>query len=74
MTTYQYFNAEGGGFEPPIAFTHYDGLANRCLQPLGHPSNFRHHRRKYSPACQNTRKKTPFVLCSFPLIRRFFVL
>lgn len=20
---------------------HYDGLANRCLQPLGHPSGFR---------------------------------
>jgi hypothetical protein len=30
--------AEGGRFELPIAFTHYDGLANRCLQPLGHPS------------------------------------
>jgi lipoyl(octanoyl) transferase len=30
--------AERGGFEPPIALANYDGLANRCLQPLGHLS------------------------------------
>ena len=31
--------AEGGGFEPPIgALDSYNGLANRRLQPLGHPS------------------------------------
>jgi hypothetical protein len=30
--------AEGMGFEPTIRFNPYDGLANRCLQPLGHPS------------------------------------
>jgi hypothetical protein len=30
--------AEEGRFELPIALAHYDGLANRCLQPLGHPS------------------------------------
>jgi hypothetical protein len=30
--------AEGMGFEPMIQLTSYDGLANRCLQPLGHPS------------------------------------
>lgn len=31
--------AEGMGFEPTIRFNPYDGLANRCLQPLGHPSS-----------------------------------
>ncbi len=30
--------AERGRFELPIAITNYDGLANRCLQPLGHLS------------------------------------
>jgi hypothetical protein len=30
--------AERGGFEPPIHGKMYDGLANRCLQPLGHLS------------------------------------
>lgn len=30
--------AEGMGFEPTIPVSQYDGLANRCLQPLGHPS------------------------------------
>ncbi len=30
--------AEGEGFEPSIQISPYDGLANRCLQPLGHPS------------------------------------
>ncbi len=31
--------AEEGGFEPPIgALVPYNGLANRRLQPLGHPS------------------------------------
>lgn len=30
--------AEGMGFEPTIPVSRYDGLANRCLQPLGHPS------------------------------------
>ncbi len=31
--------AEEGGFEPPIGtFVPYNGLANRRLQPLGHPS------------------------------------
>jgi len=30
--------AERGGFEPPIRFKPYDGLANRCLKPLGHLS------------------------------------
>ncbi len=31
--------AEEGGFEPPIGtFVPYSGLANRRLQPLGHPS------------------------------------
>ena len=29
---------EGEGFEPSIEFNPYAGLANRCLQPLGHPS------------------------------------
>ncbi len=27
--------AESGGFEPPIEFSPYNGLANRRLQPLG---------------------------------------
>ena len=30
--------AERGGFEPPIQFNPYNGLANRRLQPLGHLS------------------------------------
>jgi hypothetical protein len=30
--------AERGGFEPPIRFYPYIGLANRRLQPLGHLS------------------------------------
>lgn len=30
--------AEGGGFEPPVSYYEYGDLANRCLQPLGHPS------------------------------------
>lgn len=29
---------ERGGFEPPVVVTHYAGLANLCLQPLGHLS------------------------------------
>ena len=32
------FMAERGGFEPPIRFNPYNGLANRRLQPLGHLS------------------------------------
>ena len=30
--------AEREGFEPSIAVSHYAGLANLCLQPLGHLS------------------------------------
>jgi hypothetical protein len=30
--------AEGMGFEPTIGVSTYNGLANRRLQPLGHPS------------------------------------
>ncbi len=30
--------AEGMGFEPTIRLSSYNGLANRRLQPLGHPS------------------------------------
>ena len=30
--------AERGGFEPPIRFNPYTGLANQRLQPLGHLS------------------------------------
>jgi hypothetical protein len=30
--------AERGGFEPPVGFYTYDGLANRCLRPLSHLS------------------------------------
>src|SRR6266511_540691 len=30
--------AERGGFEPPVRFNPYSGLANRRLQPLGHLS------------------------------------
>lgn len=32
--------AEGMGFEPTIRGNPYNGLANRRLQPLGHPSFF----------------------------------
>ena len=31
--------AEEAGFEPAIEIAPYAGLANRCLQPLGHPSS-----------------------------------
>ena len=30
--------AEGEGFEPSVRFTSYDGLANRWIKPLSHPS------------------------------------
>ncbi len=30
--------AERGGFEPPVRFNPYNGLANRCFQPLSHLS------------------------------------
>jgi hypothetical protein len=30
--------AEREGFEPSVLITQYDGLANRCLKPLGHRS------------------------------------
>ncbi len=30
--------AEGMGFEPTVRLSPYNGLANRRLQPLGHPS------------------------------------
>ena len=33
--------AEGKGFEPSIQCYPYNGLANRRLQPLGHPSAVR---------------------------------
>ncbi len=33
--------AEGPGFEPGHRVSPMDGLANRCLQPLGHPSGLR---------------------------------
>ena len=34
--------AEGKGFEPPEGVSSFNDLANRRLQPLGHPSaNFR---------------------------------
>lgn len=34
--------AEGMGFEPTIRYNPYNGLANRRLQPLGHPSKRKH--------------------------------
>ena len=30
--------AERGGFEPPVRYNPYDGLANRSLRPLRHLS------------------------------------
>ena len=30
--------AERGGFEPPVRYDPYDGLANRCFRPLSHLS------------------------------------
>ena len=30
--------AERGGFEPPVEFDPYDGLANRSFRPLRHLS------------------------------------
>jgi hypothetical protein len=38
MHWYKREMAEGMGFEPTIGFNPYNGLANRRLQPLGHPS------------------------------------
>ncbi len=39
MLVFLFYLAEEGGFEPPIGtFVPYNGLANRRLQPLGHPS------------------------------------
>ena len=35
--------AEGMGFEPTIRLSSYNGLANRRLQPLGHPSTVGSH-------------------------------
>ena len=37
--------AERGGFEPPVQCNPYNGLANRCFQPLSHlskPHKFNH--------------------------------
>ena len=31
--------AERGGFEPPVRFNPYNGLANRRIRPLCHLSN-----------------------------------
>ena len=31
-------NSEPGGFEPPIQFNPYNGLANRRFRPLSHSS------------------------------------
>ena len=38
-TTQRTRGAEEAGFEPAIEIAPYAGLANRCLQPLGHPSS-----------------------------------
>lgn len=32
--------AEGAGFEPAVRYNPYDGLANRWIKPLSHPSGF----------------------------------
>ena len=34
--------AERGGFEPPVQFYPYNGLANRRFRPLSHLSGSRH--------------------------------
>lgn len=39
--------AERGGFEPPIPFKGYTGLANQRLQPLGHLSNIPQKNREF---------------------------
>ena len=37
-TFHETIMAERGGFEPPVRFKPYNGLANRRLKPLGHLS------------------------------------
>ena len=42
------------GFEPAVPLTRYAGLANRCLQPLGHLSGLKTHSRPLQRGCQWT--------------------
>ena len=42
--------AERGGFEPPEGFNPFNGLANRCLKPLGHLSKSRGRSKRALPA------------------------
>ncbi len=48
------------GFEPAVPLTRYAGLANRCLQPLGHLSGLKTHSRPLQGGCQ---WPTPAMSC-----------
>ena len=48
--------AEGKGFEPPKGISSFNDLANRRLQPLGHPSAGVCGRRKATTRNANTRR------------------
>ena len=41
--------AEGKGFEPPKGISSFNDLANRRLQPLGHPSAGDAHSKEQAP-------------------------
>src|SRR5439155_24322783 len=65
--------AERGGFEPPIRFNPYNGLANRRLQPLGHlsignlfhkiPSGRQAHSHQPQKEIRSQRSSSPPWLC-----------
>lgn len=60
------------GFEPAVPLTRYVGLANRCLQPLGHLSRGRDHSRSgrgvQSLIVTETRSCVPPAMSSRPRI------
>ncbi len=58
--------AEREGFEPSIHLTAYDGLANRCLKPLGHLSGYKQFKAD-TPTCQI---KNQFFTKILPKIRK----
>ena len=60
--TQQYKVAEREGFEPSIQNNPYDGLANRCLKPLGHLSTNNHLNQKLPPtSSQSSRNEGYFM-------------
>lgn len=60
--------AEGMGFEPTIGCYSYNGLANRRLQPLGHPSAGRGHPVPEEPG-DRTAHARPFYGPKVPAVK-----